>query len=107
MSTYTTGLPLPSANILSLSSEQARRLLDSAGPNALRKATRVGIGRQVARSLLSPLMLILLAASGASAWVGQHPDATIIVITVGLSVLLVAFQTARSTSAADALRQTR
>jgi Mg2+-importing ATPase len=95
----------PSAGITGLTSDEARRRLETVGPNELQRTIRVGAVRQIARSLASPLMLILLAASAVAAWVGQRVDATIIVVTVGLSVLLDAIQTARSTSAADKLRQ--
>jgi Mg2+-importing ATPase len=50
-------------------------------------------------------MLILHAASGVAAWTGNTVDALIIVGAVALSVLLDAVQTARSTAAAERLRQ--
>ena len=66
---------------------------------------RVGILRHLATQLASPLMLILLAASGVAAWTGETLDALIIVAAVVLSVLLDAVQTVRSTNAAERLRQ--
>ncbi len=88
-----------------LSTAEAARERRTFGANELRPTIHTGILRQIAASLASPLMLILLAASAAAGWMGQHADAAIIVVTVGLSVLLDAVQTARSTRAADRLRQ--
>jgi Mg2+-importing ATPase len=89
-----------------LSQAEARRRLASFGANEFARSTRVGPLHQMASQLTSPLMLILLAASGVAAWMGQTMDALIIVGTVALSVLLDAVQTARSTTASDRLRQT-
>jgi ATPase, P-type (transporting), HAD superfamily, subfamily IC len=88
-----------------LSSAEARRRLAELGPNELSAGLHVGALRRVARSVLSPLMLILFAASGVAAWAGQVIDAAIIAVTVALSILLDAVQTARSTGAAERLRQ--
>lgn len=99
-------LPAPTPPHTGLSSEEARRRRDTLGANELRRSIRIGPLRQIAASLASPLMLILLAASAVAAWMGQLVDAAIIVVTVTASVLLDAVQTARSTSAADRLRQT-
>jgi Mg2+-importing ATPase len=96
----------PGAGHPGLTTEEARRSRDALGANEIRRSIRIGPLRQIAASLASPLMLILLTASAVAGWMGQHVDATIIVVTVGLSVLLDAVQTARSTSAADRLRQT-
>jgi Mg2+-importing ATPase len=88
-----------------LSQDEASRRLAAWGPNEVTASVRVGPLRQIAKELASPLMLILLAASGAAAWMGQLFDAAIIVGTVAMSAALDAVQTARSTSAADRLRQ--
>ena len=89
-----------------LTEVEARRRLVAAGANELSRSMRVGLARHVVSQLASPLMLILLAASGVAAWTGNTVDALIIVGAVALSVLLDAVQTARSTSAAERLRQT-
>ena len=78
----------------------------AAGANELSRSMHVGLLRHIVSQLASPLMLILLAASGVAAWTGNTVDALIIVGAVALSVLLDAVQTARSTSAAERLRQT-
>jgi Mg2+-importing ATPase len=88
-----------------LTEAEARRRLAAAGANELSRSMRVGIVRHIASQLASPLMLILLAASGVAAWTGQTLDALIITAAVLLSVLLDAVQTVRSTSAAERLRQ--
>ena len=88
-----------------LTSIEARRRLEQFGPNELTAPLRVGSLRHVARALGSPLILILLAASVVAAWAGQRVDAAIIVVTVAFSIVLDAVQTARSTGAADRLRQ--
>lgn len=88
-----------------LSSAEARRRLAEVGPNELAAGLHVGALRRVARSVLSPLMLILFAASAVAAWAGEVIDAGIIAGTVALSILLDAVQTARSTGAAERLRQ--
>jgi len=49
-------------------------------------------------------MLILLAASGLAASVGERTDATIIALTVLLGAALDAFQTSRSSAAVERLR---
>ena len=64
----------------------------------------MGVARQIAHSLMSPLMLILLGASAVAASVGEVIDASIIVGTVLLGVLLDALQTARSHAAVERLR---
>ena len=84
---------------------EARRRLADAGTNELSRSMHVGILRHLGTQLASPLMLILLAASGVAAWTGQTVDALIIVAAVALSVSLDAVQTVRSTAAAERLRQ--
>jgi Mg2+-importing ATPase len=89
-----------------LDEAEARRRLAAVGTNDVGRSMRTGVARQIAGQLASPLMLILLAASGVAAWTGQVMDAAIIVVTVALSVVLDGIQTARSTAAAERLRQT-
>jgi Mg2+-importing ATPase len=101
--TRITSAPVPAAR--GLTEAEARRRLAETGTNELSRSMHVGILRHVATQLASPLMLILLAASGVAAWTGQTLDALIIVAAVLLSVLLDAVQTVRSTSAAERLRQ--
>ncbi len=88
-----------------LTETEAQRRLAASGANELSRSMRVGTLRHVASQLASPLMLILLAASGVTAWTGRTVDALIIVGAVALSVLLDTVQTVRSTAAAERLRQ--
>src|SRR5512132_624609 len=97
--------PVPVAPPRGLTEVEARRRLAAAGANELSRSMHVGILRHIATQLASPLMLILLAASGVAAWTGQTLDALIITAAVLLSVLLDAVQTVRSTAAAERLRE--
>ena len=89
-----------------LTSEQARELFATRGPNEV-IATSVGGGlvREALRGLANPLMIVLLVASGVAASVGQLADASIIVLMILLSVVLNGVQTYRSNNAANRLRQ--
>ena len=95
----------PGAASQGLTEAEAQRRLATSGANELSRSMRVGTLRHVASQLASPLMLILLAASGVTAWTGRIVDALIIVGAVALSVLLDTVQTVRSTAAAERLRQ--
>ena len=87
-----------------LSTAEATRRLARYGANELTAARPTGLARQLARVLVSPLMLILLAASALAASVGEHTDAAIIALTVLLGAALDAFQTSRSSAAVERLR---
>ncbi|HEY9227655.1 MAG TPA: cation-transporting P-type ATPase, partial [Gemmatimonadaceae bacterium] len=88
-----------------LSSAEALARLAEYGANELAPARRAGLLRELLRGLLSPLMVILLAASALAATVGQITDAIIIGVTVLLGAARDAFQTSRSTAAVERLRQ--
>ena len=88
-----------------LSTAEARARLEQYGPNELVRARRVGVVRELVRGLASPLMIILLGASVLAASVGEVTDATIIIITVLLGAALDAYQTTRSGTAVERLRQ--
>jgi Mg2+-importing ATPase len=94
----------PPANLGGLTTVEASRRLSQYGANELTAARRAGLGRQLARVLASPLMIILLAASALAASVGERTDATIIALTVLLGAALDAFQTSRSSAAVERLR---
>jgi P-type Mg2+ transporter len=76
------------------------------GPNEPAPAPRRTLWHDIARPLASPIVLILLAASGVAAIAGQPVDAGIIVVMVILSAALNFVQTWRSGRAAEALRST-
>jgi Mg2+-importing ATPase len=71
-----------------LSQSDAARRLQQYGPNGLRQRHRLSRLRVISRQLRSPLMLLLVFASAASALTGQWLDAgivvTIVVATVGV-----------------------
>jgi P-type Mg2+ transporter len=94
----------PPPPLTGLSAEQATARLATYGANELAAAPRMSVAREIARSLVNPLMLILLAASAVAAGVGEVVDAMIIVSTVVLGVALDAIQTSRSHAAVERLR---
>jgi Mg2+-importing ATPase len=88
-----------------LSSAEAQRRLHEFGPNDPAPVpSRLSV-RAVGRLFLNPLVVILLAASAASAVLGDVVNAAIIVVMVMLSVTLNFVQTYRSERAADELRE--
>ena len=61
--------------------------------------------RQTLDRLANPLILILLFASGLSAWTGEVTSFVIIVVIILLSVVLDVAQQARAENTVDALRR--
>ncbi|HEX8941663.1 MAG TPA: magnesium-translocating P-type ATPase [Gemmatimonadaceae bacterium] len=94
----------PLDGVQGLSSSDARRRLAELGPNELAQSPRMSALRQLLRALGSPLMLILLGASVLAAAVGEVTDAVIIMVTVLLGAALDTYQTTRSTTAVERLR---
>ncbi len=87
-----------------LAAEEARRRLAQHGPNETASAKRTGVVKQILASLVSPLVLVLLAASVVSAVLGDPIDAFIISAIVLFSTGLDFYQTRRSQQAADKLQ---
>jgi Mg2+-importing ATPase len=85
-----------------LSSAEAKRRLEIAGPNALRShgARPLAV---LARQLRNPLLVLLLAAALTSFFVGERLDALIIFLISGLSIGLGFFNEYRSERAVEAL----
>ena len=83
--------------------EAARRLVE-VGPNEPSPARRLSALVEFGRLFANPLVLILLAASAISAWLGEDVDAGIIVTIILLSVSVSFWQSYRSQQAADRLR---
>jgi len=75
------------------------------GRNADAKAREAGLVVSVARRLLEPLCLILIAAAVVSAATGDAPSAVIILVILGASVTLDTVQEGRAKRAAEALRE--
>jgi Mg2+-importing ATPase len=97
--------PLPDAKQPGLSSAQASIRLAEAGPNLLRKRHARSLLLQYLTRFKNPLVLILLAASAASAVTGELLNFVIVGVIVLLSVTLDFFQEYRADAAAAALRQ--
>ncbi len=75
------------------------------GPNSDSAETHAGPVRAIARRLLEPLSLILLAAGLVSAATGDAVGRSIIVVILGFSVLLDTYQEGQAVHAAAILRQ--
>jgi len=88
-----------------LAADEASRRLERYGPNADKPARRIGIAAAVARRLLEPLCLILLAAAIVSALTGDDIGGAIIVAILALSIGLDTVQEGRAVRAADMLRR--
>lgn len=84
---------------------QAASRLDQHGPNADAKVKPVNIVRAVARRLLEPLSLILLAAALLSAATGDIVGGSIIAVILIVSIGLDTAQEGHAVRAADVLRQ--
>jgi Mg2+-importing ATPase len=87
-----------------LTSAEAARRLAQFGPNEPVRVRRLSALHQLIRLIATPLVGILLAAAGVSALLGQHADATIIVVIVALGVGLNFWQTYRSGRAVERLK---
>ena len=88
-----------------LSSEEVRRRLAKYGPNDALLHRRRPLWRQVLDRFANPLILILLFASGFSAWTGEVTSFVLIVGIILLSVVLDVVQQARAENTVDALRR--
>jgi P-type Mg2+ transporter len=88
-----------------LTSAEAARRLRQWGPNLLAPARRFETARQIAGWLGSPLILILLLASGISAALGPLVGSAVIALMVVLGAGLNATQAYRSQAAAKRLRE--
>ncbi len=87
-----------------LSSDEARRRLRVIGPNQPAARQRSRALWALLRPFASPLVIILLFASLASAFLGQRTDAAIIAAIVALSATIDIVQTARSDRAVRRLQ---
>ncbi len=87
-----------------LTSAEARRRLDEYGLNEPAPTRHLSGVFEIVHLFANPLVLILLVASAASAWLGENVDAGIIVTIVLLSVTVNFWQSYRSQQAANRLR---
>ena len=87
-----------------LSASEAARQLKQYGPNIATDAKRSPLWMQFLARFRSPLVILLLIASGLSAITGDIASFTIIVAMVILSVSLDFYQEVRAENTVDALR---
>ncbi len=87
-----------------LSSAEARERLVTGGRNEIRRAADTSRWRLLAAQFESPLVLLLLAACGVSAWLGEAADAIAIGVIVALNAAVGFLQEARAENALHALR---
>jgi Mg2+-importing ATPase len=88
-----------------LNRDEAERRLIHYGPNDALLHRRRSLWRQVLGRFSNPLILILLFASGLSAWTGEVTSFVLIVGIILLSVVLDVVQQARAENTVDALRR--
>ena len=88
-----------------LSEAEAKRRLAIYGPNNAMVRQRRRLWRQILDRLTNPLILILLFASGLSAWTGEVTSFVIIVTIILLSLVLDVVQQRRAETTVDALRR--
>ncbi len=86
-----------------LTSAEATARLARHGANVLPAERPLSAGRLLARQFASPLVLLLVAASGISFALGEHVQTSIIVAMIGLGGLLAFAQEYRSERAVRAL----
>jgi P-type Mg2+ transporter len=88
-----------------LSAREVKRRLAKFGPNDALIHRRRPLWRQIIDRFSNPLILILLFASGLSAWTGEVTSFVLIVGIILLSVVLDVVQQARAENTVDALRR--
>ena len=88
-----------------LTADDVERRLVKYGPNDALAHRRRPLWRQLLDRFANPLILILLFASGLSAWTGEVTSFALIVGIILLSVVLDVVQQARAENTVDALRR--
>jgi P-type Mg2+ transporter len=91
-------------DITGLTTEQAEAALNRFGPNEPATTKRQSTLANAWHALTNPLVLILLIAATASAFLGERVDAAIIGIIVLLSTIIDVVQTYHSQNAVEKLR---
>ena len=91
------------ADARGLTAAEARKRLLRFGANELHPRRRRSIPARIAQRLRSPLVVILLAASGVSAFTGDIASFSIIIVIVVMSVAIDVVQEHRAGRAAEAL----
>ena len=88
-----------------LTQAEAERRLAEVGPNNAMQRRGKPLWRQVLDRFLNPLVLILLFASGISAWAGDVTSFAIISVIILISIALDLVQQLRAEGAVEALRR--
>ncbi|MEI9963630.1 MAG: HAD-IC family P-type ATPase [Caulobacteraceae bacterium] len=88
-----------------LTAADAQARLERYGRNVDRQVRQIGLIRSLAKRLLEPLALVLIAAAVVSGATGDSASAIIIVVILLLSIGLDTIQERRAMKAAEALRQ--
>lgn len=88
-----------------LSVSEAQRRLAETGPNELAQAGRVARWRILWDQIKETMVVILIAAAGISAIIGDLKDAAVILAIIVLNVILGYTQESRAVRAIEALRQ--
>jgi magnesium-transporting ATPase (P-type) len=105
---------LPAAEALALSRTDAGRGLSGqeiaqrlarVGPNAFPEAARRSLVSVLLHQFMSPLIYLLLAASGIALALGKVSDSIVILVVVVLNAVIGAFQEGRAERSLDALRR--
>ncbi|HVI03368.1 MAG TPA: cation-transporting P-type ATPase, partial [Enhygromyxa sp.] len=87
-----------------LEREEAARRLAEQGPNELAQQRSTPRWRVFLRQFESPLVLILVAASGVAGWMGDVADAVAITVIVALNAAIGYVQERKAEQAMVALR---
>ena len=98
-------LGLLQATPAGLTSEEARRRMDTYGRNSLVRESRFAALVNLLRFLINPLVVILLVASGVSLALGDPVGGSIIIAMVLLSVLLNFFMEFQAQHAVEEIRK--
>jgi magnesium-transporting ATPase (P-type) len=88
-----------------LSGQEIARRLARFGPNELPEAARRSLMSVLLHQFTSPLIYLLLAASGIALALGKVSDSIVILVVVLLNALIGAFQEGRAERSLDALRR--
>ncbi|MFH1207760.1 MAG: magnesium-translocating P-type ATPase [Patescibacteria group bacterium] len=95
--------PTAGQEIVGLTSAEAARRLQQYGENVIAKKKRMRPVVAFLKKFQSPLILLLIAASIVSIFLGQNTDAIIILIMVSMSAILDFVNTRRSEKATQSL----
>lgn len=88
-----------------LSSQEAQARLEQMGPNKLAEKKHASILQMFLGELNNVLIYVLLAAAAITIFVGEYPDAVIILLVVILNATIGVIQESKAEAAVDALKK--